>query len=114
MTNLALQDPEAPTFDGMRTTMVAAAADSQRPHGQALARFALMEVVHADEASFPQDIKKPSWEPVKTSFAETQVIIMANSHQLPGGRTLSDANIVRFTGNDQGRPGFVPLAAGVA
>lgn len=68
----------------------------------------------ADESSFPQDIKKHFWESVKASFAETQVIIIENSHQLPGDGTLSDVNVVLFTGNDQGRRGFIPQAAGVA
>ena len=40
-----LSMPEPPTFDGMRAAMVAAAADSQHPHRQALARFALFEGV---------------------------------------------------------------------
>lgn len=40
-----LSMPEPPTVDGMRTAMVAAAADSKRPHLQALARFALFEGV---------------------------------------------------------------------
>jgi predicted DNA-binding transcriptional regulator AlpA len=37
-----------------------------------------------------------------------------NSHQLPGDGTLSDVNVVLFTGNDQGRRGFIPQPAGVA
>jgi hypothetical protein len=45
---------------------------------------------------------------VKTSFAEAQAIIIENSHQLPGGGTLSNVNVVLFTGNDQGRQGFIP------
>jgi len=72
------------------------------------------EEPEADESSFPQDIKKHLWESVKTSFAETQVIIIENSHQLPGDGTLSDVNVVLFTGNDQGRRGFIPQPAGVA
>jgi hypothetical protein len=68
----------------------------------------------ANESAFPQDIKKHFWESVKTSFAETQVIIIENSHQLPGDGTLSDVNVVLFTGNDQGRRGVIPQAAGVA
>jgi hypothetical protein len=52
------------------------------------------------------------WESVKTSFAETQVIIIENSDQLPGDGTLSDVNVVLFTGNDQGRRGFIPRAEG--
>lgn len=40
-----LSMPEPPTFDGMRTAMVLAAADSEHPQRQALARFALFEGV---------------------------------------------------------------------
>lgn len=40
-----LSMPEPPTFDGMRTAMVLAAADSEHPHRQALARFVLFEGV---------------------------------------------------------------------
>jgi uncharacterized coiled-coil DUF342 family protein len=61
-----------------------------------------------DEASFPQDIKKHFWESVKASFAEAQVIIIENRRQLPGEGTLEDANVVLFTGNEQGRRGFIP------
>jgi hypothetical protein len=62
----------------------------------------------ADESSFPQDIKKHFWESVKTSFAEAQTIIIENSHQLPVDGTLAGANVVLFTGNEQGRRGFIP------
>jgi len=64
----------------------------------------------ADEASFPQDIKKHFWTSVKTSFAEAQVIIIENKRQLPGDGTLEDVNVVLFTGNEQGRRGFIPPA----
>lgn len=64
--------------------------------------------------SHAQDIKTHFWESVKTCFAETQVIIIENSHQLPGDGTLSDVKTVLFTGNDQGRRGFIPQAAGAA
>lgn len=64
----------------------------------------------ADEASFPQDIKKNFWESVKTSFAKAQVIIIENKRQLPGDRSLEDVNVVLFTGTEQGRRGFVPPA----
>jgi hypothetical protein len=40
-----LSMPEPPSFDGMRTAMVAAAADPVHPRRQALARFALFEGV---------------------------------------------------------------------
>lgn len=61
-----------------------------------------------DESSFPQDIKKHFWESVKNLFTEAQVIIIENSHQLPGDGTLDGARIELFTGNDQGRRGFIP------
>ncbi|MBN8455303.1 AAA family ATPase [Accumulibacter sp.] len=66
----------------------------------------------ADEASFPQDLKKHFWEDVKTAFAETQVVIIENSKQLPTDGTIRDVNVVLFTGNDQGRRGFIPQAGG--
>lgn len=66
----------------------------------------------ADESSFPQDIKKHFWESVKASFAEAQVIIIENSKQLPGEDELRDVNVVLFTGNDQGRRGFIPKTIG--
>jgi hypothetical protein len=62
----------------------------------------------ADEASFPQEIKRHFWESVKTSFAEAQVIIIENKRQLPSDGSLKDANIVLFTGTEQGRRGFIP------
>lgn len=68
----------------------------------------------ADESSFPQDIKKCFWESVKDSFIESQVIIIENSHQLPQDGTLDGVNIELFSGNDQGRRGFIPQPGGVA
>lgn len=67
----------------------------------------------ADESSFPQDIKQHFWIDVKTSFAEAQVIIIENSKQLPADDTIDDANLVLFTGNDQGRRGFIPQAGSI-
>lgn len=66
----------------------------------------------ADESSFPQDIKKHFWESVKASFIDAQVIIIENSHQLPGDGTLDGVTVELFTGNDQGRRGFIPQAGG--
>lgn len=68
----------------------------------------------AGESSFPQDIKKHFWESVKTSFKDAQVIIIENSHQLPGDGTLDGATLERFTGNDQGRRGFIPKSDGAS
>jgi hypothetical protein len=67
----------------------------------------------ADESSFPQDIKKHFWESVKASFTEAQVIIIENSHQLPGDGTLDGVRVELFTGNDQGRRGFIPRGGGI-
>jgi hypothetical protein len=64
----------------------------------------------ADESSFPQDIKKHFWASVKTSFAEAQVIIIENKQQLPIDGSFADVNVVLFTGNEQGRRGFIPQA----
>ena len=72
------------------------------------------EELDADESAFPQDIKKHFWASVKTSFADAQVIVIENERQLPGDGSLDDVNVVLFTGNDQGRRGFIPQAAGVA
>lgn len=66
----------------------------------------------ADESSFPQDIKKHFWQSVKTSFTEAQVIIIENSRQLPGGSALDGVKVELFTGNDQGRRGFIPAKRG--
>lgn len=68
------------------------------------------EEPEAEELAFPQDVKKHFWESVKASFAEAQVIIIENSHQLPGDRTLDGVKVELFTGNDQGRRGFIPHA----
>lgn len=68
----------------------------------------------ADESSFPQDIKKHFWESVKKSFTESQVIIIENSEQLPSDGVIGEANVVLFTGNDQGRRGFISAPTGAA
>lgn len=66
----------------------------------------------ADESSFPQDIKKRFWQSVKTIFTEAQVIIIENSQQLPDDGILDGIKIELFTGNDQGRRGFIPEKQG--
>lgn len=66
----------------------------------------------AEESSFPQDIKKHFWESVKASFADAQVIIIENRNQVLGDGTLSEVNVIRFTGNDQERRGFIPETRG--
>lgn len=62
----------------------------------------------AGESAFPHDIKKHFWESVKSSFIDAQVIIIENSHQLPGDETLDGVKVELFTGNEHGRMGFIP------
>jgi hypothetical protein len=62
----------------------------------------------ADEAAFPQEVKKHFWESVKTSFVDAQVIVIENKRQLPGDGLLTNVNVVLLTGNEQGRRGFIP------
>lgn len=64
----------------------------------------------ASESSFPLDIKKHFWESLRTTFTEAQVIIIENSHQLPDDGTLDGLRVELFTGNNQGRRGFIPRA----
>ena len=66
----------------------------------------------AGESTFPQDIKKHFWESVKASFTDAQVIIIENRTHVPDDGPLSNVNVIRFTGNDQGRRGFIPEARG--
>lgn len=63
------------------------------------------------ELSFPQDVKRHFWESVQASFVDAQVIILENRRQLPSDGILAEANVVLFTGNEQGRRGFIPHAA---
>lgn len=60
------------------------------------------------ETEFPQNVKKHFWDSVKASFTDTQVIIIEDRKQLPSDGAIDNANIVLFTGNDQGRRGFIP------
>jgi len=62
----------------------------------------------ASEASFPHDIKKHFWESVRASFLDAQVIVIENARQLPSDGILHGVNVVLFTGNEQGRKGFIP------
>ena len=61
----------------------------------------------AGETTFPQDIKKHFWESLKACFTDAQVIIIENRNQVPNDETLSNVNLIQFTGNDQGRIGFI-------
>ena len=65
----------------------------------------------AGETEFPQDVKQHFWDSVKSSFTDAQVIILENRRQLPTDG-IANANVVLFTGNDQGRRGFIPDSRG--
>lgn len=65
-----------------------------------------------DASSRPQDIKKHVWASAKTTFTEAQIIIIENSHRLPGDGTLDDVKVELLTGNDEGRRDFIPQAGG--
>lgn len=91
-------------------------ADDERP----FPNFALIdspllvyEKPDPGETEFPQDVKRYFWESVKSSFTDAQVIILENRRQLLDD-SIADANIVLFTGNDQGRRGFIPQAGGAS
>lgn len=62
----------------------------------------------AGDLPLTNDIKQNFWENVKSSFVDAQVIIIENSHQLPTDGKLRSVKIELFTGNDQGRKGFIP------
>ncbi|UOO90248.1 AAA family ATPase [Vitreoscilla massiliensis] len=62
----------------------------------------------AGDLAFPHDVKKHFWESVKSSFIDAQVIIIENSNQLPDDGTLDGVKVELFTGNEQGRMGFIP------
>lgn len=88
-------------------------ADEERPFPKFVlidSPLLVYEKPDAGETEFPQDIKRHFWQSVKSSFVDTQVIIIENTKQLPGSELLGDVNVVLFTGNDQGRRGFIPDA----
>lgn len=64
----------------------------------------------AGESTFPQEIKKNFWESMEVSFTKAQVIIIENKNQVPDDGILGNVKVTRFTGNDQGRRGFIPKA----
>jgi hypothetical protein len=59
-----------------------------------------------EEGSFPREVKNTFYENLAVTFAEEQVIILENDP--PPDSLLASANVVLFTGNDQGRQGFIP------
>ena len=65
-----------------------------------------------DEGAFPHDVKDAFYEAVAGAFGDVQVIILENDD--PPDSVRATANVVAFTGTNQGRRGFIPQAAGVA
>lgn len=61
-----------------------------------------------DQSSIPPELKRHFWESLRTSFADAQVIILENNKQVPDDVEAGGLNIIRFTGIDQGRRGFIP------
>jgi hypothetical protein len=61
-----------------------------------------------DEGAFPHDVKDAFYEAVAGAFGDEQVIILENDD--PPASVRATADVVLFTGTNQGRRGFIPLA----
>lgn len=61
-----------------------------------------------DEGAFPHDVKEAFYEAVAASFKDVQVIILENDE--PPDSVRASANVVAFSGTNQGRRGFIPRA----
>jgi hypothetical protein len=59
-----------------------------------------------EEAGFPHAVKDSFYRSVASEFQNAQVIILENDD--PPEMTDLPANVIRFTGNDSGRKGFIP------
>jgi hypothetical protein len=60
----------------------------------------------AGEGSFSREVKDSFYKSVTEDFKETQVIIFENED--PPSDIAGSANVIRFTGAQHGRPGFIP------
>jgi hypothetical protein len=61
----------------------------------------------ADEGSFSRDVKDSFYKFVAEDFSHTQVIIFENED--PPAQIAASANVIKFTGAQHGRPGFIPV-----
>lgn len=61
----------------------------------------------ADEGSFSRDVKDSFYKSVAEDFSHTQVIIFENED--PPAEIAASANVIKFTGAEHGRPGFIPV-----
>lgn len=60
----------------------------------------------AGEDSFSREVKESFYKSVTEDYKATQVIIFENED--PPADIAASANLIRFTGAEHGRPGFVP------
>jgi hypothetical protein len=60
------------------------------------------------EGSFSQDVKDSFYKSVAEDFSKTQVIIFENDD--PPAETAAFSNVIRFTGAQHGRRGFIPIS----
>ncbi len=61
-----------------------------------------------DEGAFPHDVKDAFYQAVAATFGDVQVIILENDD--PPDSVRTSANVIAFTGTNQGRRGFIPHA----
>lgn len=62
----------------------------------------------AGEESFSQDVKSSFFHDLADSFQDSQVIIIENDPPPDDLESNKNANIIRFTGTNTGRSGFIP------
>lgn len=60
-----------------------------------------------DEGGFSRDVKDAFYNSITTEFRESQVIIFENED--PPASLESSSNVIRFTGTNHGRQGFIPV-----
>ena len=62
-----------------------------------------------DEGGFSRDVKDAFYSSITTEFRDSQVIIFENED--PPASLESSSNVIRFTGANHGRQGFIPVVA---
>lgn len=63
-----------------------------------------------NEGAFPLDVKNAFYESIAAGFNDVQVVILENDE--PPNSVRERANLIVFTGSNQGRAGFLPAVAG--
>ena len=59
-----------------------------------------------DEGGFSGDVKDAFYRSLASDFADAQIIILENED--PPADLDRSANVIRFTGTERGRLGFIP------